>query len=151
MDRDNETNIYSEPLYSISQLPSLSSASTQMTQTQDGATAAQFEDRKTRKCNFRDHSDRGYEEEGDDYGQDEDSETSDFDFNLNSIVMKVSKMSQDFCTTGCSTLDIALKGGIPTFGITELYGEAGTGKTQLCLQLAITAQLPKSLGGLDAG
>ena len=33
-------------------------------------------------------------------------------------------------------------GGIPVGGITELVGPAGVGKTQLCKQLAVAAQLP---------
>jgi len=33
--------------------------------------------------------------------------------------------------------------------ITEIFGESGTGKTQFCLTLAVSVQLPKSLGGLD--
>lgn len=36
----------------------------------------------------------------------------------------------------CSTLDKLLGGGIEPGIITELYGEAGSGKTNLCLQLA---------------
>jgi DNA-repair protein XRCC3 len=33
-------------------------------------------------------------------------------------------------------------------GLTEIAGEAGAGKTQLCLQLALHAVLPKEHGGL---
>ncbi|KAJ1651745.1 DNA repair protein rhp57 [Dispira simplex] len=51
-------------------------------------------------------------------------------------------------TTGDPTLDRALRGGIPTRGITELSGGSASGKTQLCLQLCLTVQLPRSLGGL---
>jgi len=36
-------------------------------------------------------------------------------------------------------------------GITEVSGESASGKTQLCLQLCLTAQLPQDAGGLDAG
>lgn len=32
--------------------------------------------------------------------------------------------------------------------ITEMFGESGTGKTQLCLQLSLLAQFPYALGGL---
>ncbi len=35
------------------------------------------------------------------------------------------------------------------FGITEIAGEAGAGKSQLCMQLAITTNLPVADGGLD--
>lgn len=42
-----------------------------------------------------------------------------------------------------------LTGGIDLGCVTEIYGEAGSGKTQLCLQLALNCQLPRVLGGLD--
>jgi len=35
--------------------------------------------------------------------------------------------------------------------MTELIGEFGTGKTQLCHTLCVTVQLPKDRGGLEAG
>lgn len=56
-----------------------------------------------------------------------------------------------YLTTGCSKLDAMLKGGIPCRGITQIYGAAGTGKTQLALQLCLTVQLPIIKGGLGAG
>ncbi len=52
-------------------------------------------------------------------------------------------------TTGCSSLDRLLDGGIETQSITEFYGEFGTGKSQICQQLCVTAQLPEEQGGLD--
>ncbi|EEF30727.1 X-ray repair cross complementing protein 3, xrcc3, putative [Ricinus communis] len=54
------------------------------------------------------------------------------------------------CTLGCPILDRCLNGGIPCNSITEIVAESGTGKTQLCLQLSLYAQLPLSLGGLSA-
>jgi len=36
----------------------------------------------------------------------------------------------------CKSLDDLLNGGIESKSITEVYGEAGTGKTNLCLQLS---------------
>lgn len=56
-----------------------------------------------------------------------------------------------FLTTGCARLDAKLRGGIPCRGITQIYGAAGTGKTQLALQLCLTVQLPITAGGLGAG
>jgi DNA-repair protein XRCC3 len=41
-----------------------------------------------------------------------------------------------------------LNGGIPGGSLTELVGESTVGKTQLCLQLLLTAQLPVAAGGL---
>jgi DNA repair protein RadB len=40
-------------------------------------------------------------------------------------------------TTGCENIDDALKGGIEPGIITEIYGEGGSGKTTLCMQLAM--------------
>eukprot|EP00730_Choanoeca_flexa_P018526 TRINITY_DN9011_c0_g1_i5.p1 TRINITY_DN9011_c0_g1~~TRINITY_DN9011_c0_g1_i5.p1 ORF type:complete len:343 (+),score=71.02 TRINITY_DN9011_c0_g1_i5:134-1162(+) len=47
-------------------------------------------------------------------------------------------------------LDGTLDGGIPLQGITEICGESSSGKTQSVLHLCTTAQLPASLGGLQA-
>ena len=52
-------------------------------------------------------------------------------------------------TTGCRSLDRLLEGGLDTKSITEFYGEFGSGKSQMCQQLAITVQLPVEKGGLD--
>ena len=52
------------------------------------------------------------------------------------------------CTTGSERLDEMLGGGVETQALTELIGEYGTGKTQLCMMLAVTAQLPPEKGGL---
>lgn len=52
-------------------------------------------------------------------------------------------------TTGSDSLDDLLGGGVETGAMTELYGEYRTGKTQLCHQLCITAQLPSSMGGFN--
>ncbi|CDS08483.1 Putative DNA repair protein rhp51 [Lichtheimia ramosa] len=50
-------------------------------------------------------------------------------------------------TTGSKELDRALGGGIETGSITEIFGEFRTGKSQLCHMLAVTGQLPVSMGG----
>jgi len=52
------------------------------------------------------------------------------------------------CTTGSRELDRVLGGGVETGAITELIGEFGSGKTQICFTLAVTAQLPVEEGGL---
>jgi len=51
------------------------------------------------------------------------------------------------CTTGSKALDTLLGGGIETQAITELVGQYGSGKTQLCLTLCVTAQLKPENGG----
>ncbi len=54
-------------------------------------------------------------------------------------------------TTGSEQLDAVLGGGVETNGITELYGPFRSGKTQICHQLCIKAQLPPENGGLGGG
>ena len=54
-----------------------------------------------------------------------------------------------YISTGCKALDELLEGGIETRAITELIGEFGAGKTQLCHQLAVMVQLPVDKGGLS--
>ncbi|MEM1521949.1 MAG: DNA repair and recombination protein RadA [Thermofilaceae archaeon] len=56
---------------------------------------------------------------------------------------------RDLLTTGVGALDELLGGGLRVWDIYEFAGEFGTGKTQLCHQLAVTAQLPPSKGGLS--
>jgi len=53
------------------------------------------------------------------------------------------------CTTGCKKLDEILGGGVETQALTELIGEYGSGKTQICMMLSVTAQLPYEKGGLE--
>lgn len=56
-----------------------------------------------------------------------------------------------YITFGCSALDAITRNGIATRGITEICGEAGSGKSQLCIQLALTVQLAEESGGLGKG
>ncbi len=56
-----------------------------------------------------------------------------------------------YISTGCKALDDLLEGGVETKAITELIGEYGAGKTQLCHQLCVMVQLPREEGGLEAG
>lgn len=51
--------------------------------------------------------------------------------------------------TGSKNLDELLGGGIETRAITELYGEYGTGKTQICLTLCVTVQQNESEDNLS--
>lgn len=52
-------------------------------------------------------------------------------------------------TSGCKVLNELLGGGFESQAITELFGEFGSGKTQLCFQLCVNVQLPKEQGGLE--
>jgi len=53
-------------------------------------------------------------------------------------------------STGVKALDNLLLGGIEARAMTEIVGEFGSGKTQLCHQLAVMVQLPEDRGGLGA-
>jgi DNA repair protein RadA len=61
------------------------------------------------------------------------------------------RQSIERISTGTTSLDDLLDGGIETQAITEIYGEYGTGKTQICHTLCVMVQLPKNKGGLEAG
>lgn len=54
-------------------------------------------------------------------------------------------------TFGCTSLDKIMKNGVSNRGITEISGEAGTGKSQICLQLSLTVQLAEENGGFGKG
>jgi len=70
-----------------------------------------------------------------------DFETGDKVFERRQSVRKI--------TTGSKDLDALLGGGVETQAITEFFGEYGSGKSQLCFQLAVNVQLPVEEGGLD--
>ncbi|KAI6171744.1 DNA repair protein RAD51-like protein [Aphelenchoides besseyi] len=52
-------------------------------------------------------------------------------------------------STGSDEMDKMLGGGIETGCITEIFGEARSGKSQLCFTLAVMCQLPLSMGGAE--
>jgi RAD51-like protein 1 len=58
--------------------------------------------------------------------------------------------SSRFATT-LPRLDDALRGGLPSGGITELVGPAGVGKTQVCMMLAAMMGMPVAVGGGGGG
>lgn len=51
------------------------------------------------------------------------------------------------CSTGSKTLDGLLSGGIETQALTEVAGEFGSGKSQLCHTLSVIGNMPKEKGG----
>ena len=56
------------------------------------------------------------------------------------------KPRQKVISFGCQALD-KLTGGISTYGITEISGIAGSGKTQICLVLSLQCALAGLFGG----
>ncbi len=52
-------------------------------------------------------------------------------------------------TWGPPEVDELLGGGVETQSITEVYGEFGSGKSQVTHQLAVNVQLPREHGGLE--
>jgi len=52
-------------------------------------------------------------------------------------------------TTGSKAFDELIGGGIETQAITEVFGEYGSGKSQLAHELVVTVQLPEDRGGLN--
>jgi DNA repair protein RadA len=52
-------------------------------------------------------------------------------------------------STGSKSFDDLLGGGIETKAVTEVYGEFGTGKTQLCHTICIMVQQDRMTGGLE--
>ncbi len=52
-------------------------------------------------------------------------------------------------TTGSKGVDELIGGGIETQSMTEVFGEFGSGKSQISHELAVTVQLPPEQGGLD--
>jgi len=53
-------------------------------------------------------------------------------------------------TTGSPQFDDLLGGGVETQAVTEVFGEFGSGKTQLAHQLCVNVQLPREQKGLEA-
>jgi len=51
--------------------------------------------------------------------------------------------------TGSPALDKIIGGGVETQGVTEVYGEFGSGKSQIAHQLCVNVQLPQEQGGLN--
>lgn len=52
-------------------------------------------------------------------------------------------------STGSTSFDAMLGGGVQTMALTEVFGEFRCGKTQLSHTLCVTTQLPKDSGGAE--
>ncbi|KAI9274230.1 P-loop containing nucleoside triphosphate hydrolase protein [Sporodiniella umbellata] len=66
---------------------------------------------------------------------------------VKSMAERIAQTEQNIRLSG--NMDRLLERGIPTCRITEICGESGTGKTQICMQLAVNVQLAVEQGGLD--
>jgi len=62
-----------------------------------------------------------------------------FHMDENSFSIKTPRYQKIYLSTGVSTIDQLLGGGLPSGSIIELYGEYRTGKTQFCLTCAAAA------------
>jgi len=56
---------------------------------------------------------------------------------------------REFISSGCKALDELLAGGFATGDSYHLWGEYGSGKTQIAHQLSVNVQLPPEKGGLN--
>jgi len=64
-----------------------------------------------------------------------------------STAFELSKKPRVVISTGSTDVDKILGGGIELQHLTEVYGDSGVGKTQLCLTLCVRVQLPEDDGG----
>ena len=65
----------------------------------------------------------------------------------NALLEKRSRVGH--LSTGSKILDELMGGGFETQSIIELFGEFGSGKTQIAHQLCVIVQLPKEKGGME--
>lgn len=69
---------------------------------------------------------------------------------VSTTVLKEKRKKLQHLSTSSPQMDSLFGGkGLETGSITEFYGEFGSGKTQICLQLAVNATMPIEQGGLD--
>jgi len=70
------------------------------------------------------------------------------DFETGDVILKRHEQIGHL-TSGSKSFDSLIGGGFETQGITEFFGEFGSGKTQIVHQLCVNVQLPLEKGGLD--
>jgi DNA repair protein RadA len=58
------------------------------------------------------------------------------------------RLSAERTSTGSRNLDTLLGGGVETRAVTEIFGEYGTGKTQICHSLCVMVPQDRAFGGL---
>lgn len=62
--------------------------------------------------------------------------------------LKLAMTSENRLTTGCELMTEFLRGGFLPGKLYEIFGESGSGKTQLAIQLLLQSLLPAQDGGL---
>ena len=67
---------------------------------------------------------------------------------ISAAAMLKEQIGTHHLSVGCRVIDAVFGGKGLHAGITEISGEAGCGKTQLCLQLSLQCALPICNGGL---
>jgi DNA repair protein RadA len=70
---------------------------------------------------------------------------------INAADLLTKRKAIERVSTGSKNFDELLGGGIESWAMTELFGEFGSGKSQVCHTLCVMVQKPKDEGGLDAG
>ncbi|KAH8332798.1 hypothetical protein KR074_010895 [Drosophila pseudoananassae] len=68
---------------------------------------------------------------------------------FNNSVWGLTQRKPNKISTGIPGMDRHFGGGISLGHITELIGNSGTGKTQMCMNLCLSVQIPKTAGGLE--
>ncbi|CAO3673978.1 unnamed protein product [Rhizopus stolonifer] len=66
-----------------------------------------------------------------------------------SMAERIAQAEEQGITLSSKNLDKLMDRGIPVYKITEICGESGTGKTQICMQLAVNVQLSTAERGLE--
>ena len=68
---------------------------------------------------------------------------------VNAAELLKRRQAIDRISTGSKNLDDLLGGGVESWAMTELFGEFGSGKSQVCHTLSVMAQTSKEKGGVD--
>lgn len=71
---------------------------------------------------------------------------------LTGVELRAQLQATRVLPTGCKTLDTLLRGGVREGHLTELCGDSGSGKTQLCMTAAaVTAARAEGVVYIDTG
>ncbi|CAO3701435.1 unnamed protein product [Rhizopus microsporus] len=62
---------------------------------------------------------------------------------------RIAQAEEQGISISSNNINRLLDGGVPAYKITEISGESGSGKTQVCMQLAVNVQLKPEEGGVQ--